>query len=274
MGQVQGSPGNRIAGGGTSAGKLLGVRARVGRNPHEDQQRATHARRWSCRGPAQPSPPRAADAGARARAARLCGRQRGLRSLARWADVTAPPPRSRTQFGPQYPALNLYSGKSRVRARPEGPWLRSGGVQGAEGDVSHLGTGLRRWSETQLLQRLPNPRGCVCHSSLQGPGRPCSRAPASQHPGRRSPLRASAVRDTRGITLGHGATGVCTEGSPTHESGVSRAQPDLSRTPGPIWRPDLSNWFLVLIHWTSLQSPLQSGPWVKATLVCYPGPTI
>lgn len=73
-------------------------------------------------------------------------------------------------------------------------------MQGAGQDVSHLGAGLRRWSETQLLQRLPNPRGCVCHSSLQGPGRPCSRAPASQHPGRRSPLRASAVRDTRGIS--------------------------------------------------------------------------
>lgn len=40
----------------------------------------------------------------------------------------------------------------------------------------------------------------MCHSSLQGPDRTCSRAPASQHPGRRRPLRASAVRDTQGIS--------------------------------------------------------------------------
>lgn len=118
------------------------------------------------------------------------------------AGLTSPlRPRAHARsLGPSTWPASCIQGKRGVRAIPEGPWLRRGGVQGAGEGVSHLGSGLGRWSETQLLQRLPNPRGRVCHSSLQGPDRLCSRAPASQHPGRRSPLCAIAVRDTRGIS--------------------------------------------------------------------------
>ncbi|KAM5230718.1 voltage-dependent calcium channel beta subunit-associated regulatory protein isoform 3-T3 [Hipposideros larvatus] len=70
------------------------------------------------------------------------------------------------------------------------------------------------WYVTQLLWGLPSPRG-ASPSSLQGPGRSCARAPASQHPGLRRSLQADCEGHSgyRSQCPGHPVSGcVCLRG--------------------------------------------------------------